>query len=732
MRVKLISILLLALTIFFSAAAKQTAAQESGTIYLSGDDFRDPGDSVAFHGLWRYQAGDDITWADPDFDDTNWGLALTVISNQEPPGGWQGIGWFRMHIEVDSAMINQPLAVILRLMGASDIYLNSRLINSPGKVSSSKETEEIYAIEHRTPPIITFNKATGNVLAIRYSNHQIDRTIKMEGIAGFSLSLMRSDDYLPWFFDTAMTIKSFQMFFCSAALAIALIHLFLFIFYPVTKENLYFAIFALSIAGLAYFPYSSAFSPTFETHQTLKWLFKFSLILTGIWGPRFLYSIFYTRLPKQFWIILIVGIGMLLFANFLSIGIFYIFIMFPLLEMLRVVFMAVIRKKIGARLVASGFVAFILLCIYQIAIEMRIIEFPSGYSQHAYLYGIMILLISISILLARNFARTSRNLEAQLVQVRELSEKTLEQERQAQKQKMEQKLLQAEVDRKEKELEEARKLEKALKELEKAHMELKDTQAKLVQSEKMASLGLLVAGIAHEINTPIGAVCSMHNTLVRSLEKLKSRLKTEFSNGKEEDDSIKVLLQIIDDANKVINSGTVRVTDIVRRLKSFARLDEAELDTVDIHDGLDDTLTIIHHEIKNKVKVIKKYGNIPPILCYPGQLNQVFLNLLINAGQAIKDEGEIIIKTYQAGNRVHIEIRDNGAGIPSEIINRIFDPGFTTKGVGVGTGLGLSICYQIIQDHKGEIKVESEVGKGTVFTVVLPMDLGESSVEDDK
>lgn len=270
------------------------------------------------------------------------------------------------------------------------------------------------------------------------------------------------------------------------------------------------------------------------------------------------------------------------------------------------------------------------------------------------------------------------------------------------------------------------------RQLEKVHRELTETQAKLVHSEKMASLGLLVAGIAHEINTPIGAVKSMHDTLVRSLEKLKKRLEAEFSKDKDEGGNIQVLLQTIDDANKVINSGTVRVTDIVRRLKSFARLDEAEIDTVDIHDGLEDTLTIIHHEIKHRAKVIKKYGNIPPIPCYPGQLNQVFLNLLINAGQAIKDEGEIIIKTYQAGNRVHIEIRDNGIGIPSEIINRIFDPGFTTKGVGVGTGLGLSICYQIIQDHKGEIKVESEVGKGTVFTVILPMDLGENSLEDDK
>lgn len=270
------------------------------------------------------------------------------------------------------------------------------------------------------------------------------------------------------------------------------------------------------------------------------------------------------------------------------------------------------------------------------------------------------------------------------------------------------------------------------RQLEKVHKELTETQAKLVQSEKMAALGTLVAGIAHEINTPIGAVHSMHDTLMRSLEKLKNRLKAEFSKDKDKDGDIQSLLQTIDDANKVINSGTVRVTNIVRRLKSFARPDEADMDTVNIHEGLEDTLTIIHHEIKHKVKVIKKFGDIPPVPCYPGQLNQVFLNLLMNAAQAIKEKGQITITTYKEYDKAHIEIEDNGIGIPQEIIHRVFDPGFTTKGVGVGTGLGLSICCQIIQNHKGEIKVESEVGKGTVFTVILPMDMAENSVEDDR
>ncbi|MEE9554959.1 MAG: PAS domain S-box protein [candidate division Zixibacteria bacterium] len=266
---------------------------------------------------------------------------------------------------------------------------------------------------------------------------------------------------------------------------------------------------------------------------------------------------------------------------------------------------------------------------------------------------------------------------------------------------------------------------KILDDLENTNKELKKTQIQLIQSEKMASLGMLVAGIAHEINTPIGAVNSMHDTLIRSMEKLRVNLKLNFDKHYEQDTELISIFKIVDDANKVIESGSKRVMNIVRRLRSFARLDEAELQTSDIHEGLEDTLAIIHHEIKHKAVVIKDYGDIPPIPCYPGPLNQVFLNLLINASQAIKNDGEIHISTYQKNNRIYIRIEDNGDGIAPENIERVFDPGFTTKGVGVGTGLGLSICYQIIMDHKGEIKVKSEIGKGTIFTIVLPSDLKE-------
>jgi PAS domain S-box-containing protein len=268
-------------------------------------------------------------------------------------------------------------------------------------------------------------------------------------------------------------------------------------------------------------------------------------------------------------------------------------------------------------------------------------------------------------------------------------------------------------------------IKRALTDLAETNRELRQTQAQLVQSEKMASLGGLVAGIAHEINTPVGAMTSMHDTLVRAIAKLKEHLKETRPEALEGDEKLKSLFAMIDESNQVIRSGASRVAEIVRRLRSFARLDEAELKKVDVHEGLEDTLTLVHHEIKHNIRVVRDYGNLPPMSVYPSRLNQVFLNLINNARQAIRDKGTITIKTWIDDKTAAISIKDDGIGIPEENLPRIFDPGFTTKGVGIGTGLGLSICYQIIKDHRGRIDVESEVGKGATFTVRIPTNLDE-------
>lgn len=258
-------------------------------------------------------------------------------------------------------------------------------------------------------------------------------------------------------------------------------------------------------------------------------------------------------------------------------------------------------------------------------------------------------------------------------------------------------------------------------ELEKTLLQLRETQNQLIIKEKMASLGHLVAGISHELNSPVGAINSMHNTLIRAIDKLKDALNQAFSQEYEDNRTIQSSFQVMVDANRVMATGAERVTRIVRSLRNFARLDEAEFQVANLHEGIESTLTLLHSQMEDEITVIKDFGDIKPIFCSPSQLNQVFMHLLRNAIQSIEGEGEIGIKTFEDNNEVYVQISDTGKGIPSEQLERIFDVGFSATDSRVEMEFGLSTDYHIIQEHHGEIKVKSEVGKGTEVTICLPM-----------
>jgi signal transduction histidine kinase len=266
------------------------------------------------------------------------------------------------------------------------------------------------------------------------------------------------------------------------------------------------------------------------------------------------------------------------------------------------------------------------------------------------------------------------------------------------------------------------KVAERTQDLETSITQLKRMQHHLVMQEKMASLGNLVAGVAHEVNNPIGAINSSADVSARCILNIDEEIsKSDVTEHLKNDSKFWKSMKLLKENNNVIVTAGKRVAKIVQSLKSFARLDESEFQKADIHEGLNSTLTLVQHELKNEVEVIREYGDIPKIECYPNQLNQVFMNLFVNAAQAIEKAGWLKIKTSEKDNKVFIEISDNGKGIPEDKIKKIFDPGFTTKSRGVGTGLGLSISYNIIQKHHGDIKAKSEVGKGTTFTIILPI-----------
>ena len=249
-----------------------------------------------------------------------------------------------------------------------------------------------------------------------------------------------------------------------------------------------------------------------------------------------------------------------------------------------------------------------------------------------------------------------------------------------------------------------------VKELTRTLKELQDTQLKLINSEKMASLGQLIAGVAHEINTPLASIKSNNGIVAKLLTSI-------------EDTELKEMLT---DINEIDKEAVSRISNIVTSLKKFVRLDEADLQEADINKELDLTLELIRHETKNRIEVIKNYGKIPAIKCFPNMLNQVFTNILINACQAIKDKGIIEITTDYIDKNLIVKIKDDGKGIPQNQLNKIFTAGFTTKASGVGTGLGLAICNKIIEKHKGEIHFESgklEYNKDfkTIFRIDIPL-----------
>ena len=270
-------------------------------------------------------------------------------------------------------------------------------------------------------------------------------------------------------------------------------------------------------------------------------------------------------------------------------------------------------------------------------------------------------------------------------------------------------------------------------ELRRTYHRLASAQDQLLQSEKMASIGQLAAGVAHEINNPIGYVHSNIGTLREycgalialieayaaedagedpdaPLRKLRERLDIDFILGD--------LPQLLDESRE----GIERVTKIVQDLKEFSHVGaDEQMRPADLHKGLDSTLNIVWNELKYKVQLEKHYGELPLVECHASELNQVFMNLLINAGQAIAERGTIVLATGVDEDRVWVSIADSGCGIPDDALQRIFDPFFTTKPIGRGTGLGLAIAYRIVAKHHGRIEVQSRPGFGSTFRVVLPV-----------
>lgn len=288
-----------------------------------------------------------------------------------------------------------------------------------------------------------------------------------------------------------------------------------------------------------------------------------------------------------------------------------------------------------------------------------------------------------------------------------------------------------------------KQVERGASELASAYRRLKSSQAQLVQSEKMASLGQMVAGVAHEINTPLGYVKNNLELMREFSEQIKGLLQANNAladallDPQGSDVAVAEKLAALEDMRSLLDMeqlfldmdtlftdtgfGLAQISELVLGLKDFSRLDQAPTANVSLNDCVNNALLIARNALKSRIEVVKQLTDIPRISCAPSQINQVLLNLVTNAAQAIDGAGRILIRSWSDAGAVYVSVQDSGKGMSPETLQKVFDPFFTTKPVGEGTGLGLSICWQIVQQHGGRIRVASEVGKGTRFVVMLPL-----------
>ncbi len=653
---------------------------------------------------WKLKKGDNLAWLAPDFDDSAWPeTKLNICETQaklEQPGERLVA---RLTFEVSEELVGAPLKILLVPFGATEIYLNGRSIFS---------TERLHSFYDARTSTLRFDKPGKQVLALRYRPAGSPEIRSRMTLPGFLLKLGTIDavDGL-----RAHTRKdeALGQIFTGVALTLAFIHLMLFLFHRSDREHLHYAMMTSSAGAIAISNSVFGNSQSAWVSMLAQQGFKVAVVFASMASLRMSYQLFANKAPGMLYRAYVVFGSVLVVTSWaLPVTTIYVYAMFGLTALLLKSFMALFKGVPGAWLLALGGLAAGLAS----ALQMLPIFFGKEPRSSVYLHGFMIYFATISIYLARTFARTHRQLAEQLT-------KALEQERRANDEQLARQSLEAENQRKALLLEEAQKREAVLEELEAVNKYLRDTQAQLVHQGKMASLGNLVAGVAHEINTPIGAIYSVHQSLRVALDRVHSILQAESPELIENNRKLKKSLAVLEDAAQVINSGSTRVKEIVKRLRTFARLDEAELARVDLHEGLEDTLQLVRHELKKGIQVERNFGELPNVTCYPSQLNQVHLNLIVNAIHAMDAGGKLTISTSLEDDRAVIEYADTGHGISKENLERIFDPGFTTKGVKVGTGLGLSISSRIVQDHRGTLKVSSEPEKGTTFTLSIPLDL---------
>ncbi len=704
--------------------------QTNDTTYIFADNLET--NNIQIFENWDFYPGDDSSWARTSFSSAGWQLTdcrVRRYSDSLQANRWSGIGWFRKTIVIDSSLRNKTVGMTLNHYGASEFYINGKLINIFGKVSEDSEKEEIY-YSNSKPLIIHFNSDSSYLFAVRYSNHlPIDYPYlyyRFRGTLGFWATFKSLDNALDFYGVTQAHETSLSAWLIGTFLSISVIYFLLFLFYYKQKEYLYYTIFTFSIA----LNFSINVLDNIVS-SNLVYFLGFTIILRSIVLAiflsvlAFLYQIFYGRMLKLFRYLLAIGIAAYAFQmitgyNDMARNIYFAIVFVCSAEILRVVFVAIKRKKNNAWVIGAGVSVFVGGVLIVLILVLLGTQFNDNYIVFILLFSIP---LSMSIYLARTSMQTNKNLETQLENVKKLSDQAIEQQKATAKLEIETQLVKAENERKTQELEYA-------KEIEKAYTELKATQAQLIHSEKMASLGELTAGIAHEIKNPLNFVNNFSEVSSELVDEIKELLQKE--NNQE---GLEIAADLKQNLGKINQHGK-RADSIVKGMLLHSRGTSGEKTLTDINDLLDQYVNLAYHGMRAKNKefnitIEKNYDeSIEKMNVVPQDISRVFLNIINNACYAVYNKKKDIsdnnflptlrVSTEKMDGKIEIKIGDNGNGIPADILDKIFQPFFTTKPTGEGTGLGLSLSYDIITKvHGGELKFVTKDGEGTEFVISL-------------
>jgi len=712
----------------------------SDAIYID----KPPTTGILLDNGWKFQTADDPAFASTGYDDKTWqSIDPTLDIYQLPPIAKKGICWLRLHLQLDSNVLNQQLALIINQAVASEIYLNGRLIYRFGKISTNPK--EILAYDPLGKPVsFPLDKNPQQVLAIRYAlqpgvwyTNIWNRT---NPIARIRINEINTafDEYR---YERGMaTTIIFRM---GIFLILAILHLAFYLYYPVQKANLYLCLFALfGLAGLF----------QMNLPNEVKSIFYFSnltLTLAGFQAFFLLTAIYSLFGQKRGWIYwgLFTGVITGVFLNgwgypspwmivtSIIINVFNI-------EIVRIAFKSLKLAKRGAWIITTGAISFLVFYVaFQIGVIFHIwTHISTNYTIADLLFTIAALSmpVAISIYLGLDFAFTSYALKQKLTEVEHLSKKAIAHEKEKQQ------LLASQNDVLEKQVEER------TSELSRSLKELKETQSQLVQREKMASLGELTAGIAHEIQNPLNFV----NNFSEVNKELADELKSELAVGNLQSAS-EIANNIKDNSEKINNHGK-RADDIVKGMLQHSRATSGQKEPTDINALADEYLRLAYHGLRAKDNLFNANfqthfdNSIGKINIIPQDIGRVILNLLNNAFYAVNErqkhglhgrpsvragtdgddsagqavgrgyEPTVTLTTAKQNGNVELRVKDNGNGIPQKALGKIFQPFFTTKPTGQGTGLGLSLSYDIIKAHDGEIKVVSTEGEGSEFLIQIP------------